>query len=269
MGEITMKKAWLLTTFIFTVLLAINTVASSLPLMNGSSGEEVKNIQERLIEMGFLSDAADGVFGENTEDAVIAFQEEKGLETTGVVDEQSFILITEQNKQFQFPPEIEDGIEIENIPGLAGLYAFGSGAGAMGASLEIDEQGFFTCSFTNTNAGETGDGYAGTVYQGACSGQFSNFVKGNETLYKLELVDYKDDVPVGTEEIKDNLRYVYTDLLWILEGKDFMLYQAGTSKDKLPEELQEGGIGYTFTDDKLSTGLLLNTNTDALFTGPW
>ena len=51
----------------------------------GSKGEDVKEIQERLIELGYLQGKADGDFGKKTEEAVKAFQQNKGLELTGEV----------------------------------------------------------------------------------------------------------------------------------------------------------------------------------------
>ena len=43
-------------------------------------------MQNRLIELGYLHDAADGVFGDNTEMAVRQFQKSNGLNETGVAD---------------------------------------------------------------------------------------------------------------------------------------------------------------------------------------
>lgn len=43
-------------------------------------------VQNRLIELGYLRDGADGVYGENTETAVMAFQANHGLPETGVAD---------------------------------------------------------------------------------------------------------------------------------------------------------------------------------------
>lgn len=57
------------------------------PFGKGSSGTAVKNTQARLRELGYLSDKADGKFGQNTENAVKAFQYENGMEVTGIVDE--------------------------------------------------------------------------------------------------------------------------------------------------------------------------------------
>ena len=46
-------------------------------------------MQNRLIELGYLRDAADGVFGENTQTAVKSFQKNNNLPDTGVADPQT------------------------------------------------------------------------------------------------------------------------------------------------------------------------------------
>ena len=48
-------------------------------LQRGMWGEDVRQVQEKLIQLGFLNDAADGGFGAKTEAAVNAFQAAKGL----------------------------------------------------------------------------------------------------------------------------------------------------------------------------------------------
>lgn len=52
----------------------------------GSRGEKVVKMQQRLIEEGFLLDAADGIFGEKTADAVRSMQKKLGLEESGIAD---------------------------------------------------------------------------------------------------------------------------------------------------------------------------------------
>ena len=49
-------------------------------LENGSRGEDVTALQARLIELGYLDDDADGIFGPNTEGAVRAAREAAGLD---------------------------------------------------------------------------------------------------------------------------------------------------------------------------------------------
>ena len=50
----------------------------------GSKGTEVKELQNRLIELGYLSGKADGVFGSKTAEAVKAFQKASKLTADGV-----------------------------------------------------------------------------------------------------------------------------------------------------------------------------------------
>lgn len=51
---------------------------------NGSTGAEVKKIQQRLQELGYYNGAIDGSFGDGTEQAFIAFQTAAGLTPDGI-----------------------------------------------------------------------------------------------------------------------------------------------------------------------------------------
>ena len=53
-------------------------------LKNGSSGEAVSQLQQRLKELGYYSGTVDGQFGNGTRTAVKLFQEQNGLEADGV-----------------------------------------------------------------------------------------------------------------------------------------------------------------------------------------
>jgi len=55
-------------------------------LSKGSKGDDVKRLQEALIEQGYLDGKADGDFGGKTEAAVLAAQAAFGMEETGVAD---------------------------------------------------------------------------------------------------------------------------------------------------------------------------------------
>lgn len=52
---------------------------------NGDSGSEIKRVQQRLKELGYLTGSADGDFGDKTEAAVRAFQSRNGLTVDGKV----------------------------------------------------------------------------------------------------------------------------------------------------------------------------------------
>jgi len=50
----------------------------------GSTGSEVRQIQEKLIRWGYLSGTADGIYGAKTEAAVKRFQKNNGLTPDGI-----------------------------------------------------------------------------------------------------------------------------------------------------------------------------------------
>jgi len=53
-------------------------------LRQGSSGPDVTNLQQKLKDLGFDPNGVDGNFGPGTRDAVIAFQQSKGLQADGI-----------------------------------------------------------------------------------------------------------------------------------------------------------------------------------------
>lgn len=55
-------------------------------LYKGSEGQAVYDLQSALIELGFLSGKADGMYGAKTDKAVAAFQEKNGLNVTDSAD---------------------------------------------------------------------------------------------------------------------------------------------------------------------------------------
>lgn len=55
-------------------------------LAKGSKGDDVKKLQAKLIELGYLTGSADGIFGNMSKEAVMAYQQAMGLEATGEAD---------------------------------------------------------------------------------------------------------------------------------------------------------------------------------------
>ena len=62
---------------------ATPSAGASTTLKNGSTGAEVKKLQQRLKDLGYLKGSADGDFGDATESAVKAFQAQHGLSVDG------------------------------------------------------------------------------------------------------------------------------------------------------------------------------------------
>lgn len=59
-------------------------------LRQGAKGGEVKEVQKRLKLWGYYNGTVDGVFGEGTKKAVIAFQKKNGLTADGVVGKSTY-----------------------------------------------------------------------------------------------------------------------------------------------------------------------------------
>ncbi len=55
-------------------------------LLPGDRGSDVREVQTRLIQKGYLFGAPDGVFGEYTKAALLRFKADKGLPASHEVD---------------------------------------------------------------------------------------------------------------------------------------------------------------------------------------
>ena len=66
-------------------LACLNAALAAVTLEIGSRGENVRKVQTRLIQWGYLSGPADGAYGEKTEAAVRQFQKNNGLTVDGRV----------------------------------------------------------------------------------------------------------------------------------------------------------------------------------------
>lgn len=68
-------------------LLFIETpdVAQAAVLKQGSRGDSVKTVQQKLIRWGYLKGSADGIFGAKTKAAVVAFQKKNRLTADGII----------------------------------------------------------------------------------------------------------------------------------------------------------------------------------------
>lgn len=140
---------------------------------------------------------------------------------------------------------------VVSTPTLPGEYPmnflFSSGAGAWGTRLYLNADGSFQGQFSDTNMGETGEGYPnGTVYLCSFTGRFSLHEKLDAYSYPLTLEEVSPDLPIGEEQIKAGILYVnagpyglYNDNI---EGdgamsRSFVLYTPDTPVSGLDEEL--------------------------------
>lgn len=88
-----------------SVLLALLLLAApialayevELPVQMDSRGDTVTLVQEKLQSLGLLSGKADGIFGAKTKAAVVKLQKKRGLQQTGVVDQETFDALIDES----------------------------------------------------------------------------------------------------------------------------------------------------------------------------
>lgn len=123
-------------------------------------------------------------------------------------------------------------------------FYFSSGAGAWATTMMIDSDGGFAGEYHDSDMGVTGDGYpSGTQYYCAFQGQFAPLVKINAYTYSTQISAIRYENEVGTEEIKDGIRYIYTDAYGLEDAEDILLYLPGAPLAELPQEYRSW-VGY-------------------------
>ena len=123
-------------------------------------------------------------------------------------------------------------------------FVFASGAGGWSTDMTIDEDGNFKGVYHDSNMGETGDGYPnGTMYYSSFSGKFKNITKIDDNTYKMEMDYYNTDQTPDTEEIYDDILYIYTNPYGIEGGKVFYLYLPDKPIYELNNEFLSWSLG--------------------------
>ena len=92
MRNLLVKKAVVTVLAVGVSLAAVNAFwggSDSALSQLGSSGSEVRAIQERLKERGLFNDSVTGYYGEKTKAAVIKFQKQQGISQTGTAGPQT------------------------------------------------------------------------------------------------------------------------------------------------------------------------------------
>jgi peptidoglycan hydrolase-like protein with peptidoglycan-binding domain len=72
-------------------------------LKQGDRGDQVKKVQERLIELGYLTGEADGAYGGQTRRAVLRFQYYNGLQQDGVAGRATQTILFEEENVVAYP----------------------------------------------------------------------------------------------------------------------------------------------------------------------
>lgn len=100
-----MKRRSIFCLFLILVILIspLHSVLAwqSSTLYNGCKGEEVRLMQQALIDLGFLKGTADGIFGNNTEKAVRNFQRDNKLTSDGLAGAKTLTILYQKQTGLQ------------------------------------------------------------------------------------------------------------------------------------------------------------------------
>ena len=92
-------------------LAAEEEVFEEVPLLQvGSTGPLVEELQKKLASLGFDPGSADGIFGERTEEALLEFQDSRGLITDAIVGPETRAALELQAPPAVIPAEISSHI---------------------------------------------------------------------------------------------------------------------------------------------------------------
>ena len=115
-------------------------------------------------------------------------------------------------------------------------FSFLSGAGGWSTDMVIAEDGTFYGTYHDSEMGSASENYPnGTYYFCSFKGKFSEPVQKEEYVYSttIESISY-DNLP-GTEEIKDGIRYIYSEAYGLDNPKEILIYIPGMPIEDLPE----------------------------------
>ena len=85
-----LKRTLSLVLLLAALCAAVTQTAAAQSVYWGSKGDLVRQVQQKLQKWGYLKGAADGVFGQDTYEAVVLFQKKNGLTADGVVGTATF-----------------------------------------------------------------------------------------------------------------------------------------------------------------------------------
>ena len=106
-------------------------------LRKGDTGEDVLKVQERLIELGYLTGEATGTFDDETEAALIAFQRRSSLLATGMADRLTRNVLFSENAQENRYTEWELG-ETGMVVYEAARYSYYAAAPTASLGMKVD-----------------------------------------------------------------------------------------------------------------------------------
>lgn len=130
-------------------------------------------------------------------------------------------------------------------------YIFCSGAGAWQTELTIHEDGTFSGEYHDSDMGATGEGYPnGTRYWAAFEGKFTTPKMLNDYTYSMTIESIELENKVGTEEIVDGIKYIYSEPYGLENAKEIYVYTTKAPIKELPEGYRSWAGYMGLSDEK-------------------
>ena len=211
-------------------------------LRKGDTGEDVLKVQERLIELGYLTGEATGTFDDETEAALIAFQRRSSLLATGMADRLTRNVLFSENAQENRYTEWELG-ETGMVVYEAARYSYYAAAPTASLGMKVDTWNTNEYTYIRENG-----------FQSVSVAPLSTFAADVDTasyaqLRSLILAGRKvPEDAVRIEEMLNYFRYdypqpegdspfgVYMELASCPWNKDTLLLQVGLQAQTVIEE---------------------------------
>ena len=138
------------------------------------------------------------------------------------------------NNSTKTEAKAEEGFSYADLSNVQ--FTHSSGAGGWYTAMTVDSDGAFTGNYQDSEMGEIDDDAPnGVQYFSEFSGQFSDPKKVDEYTYSVTIEDISYKNEVGTEEVKDGVRYKYSEAAGLEDAKEILFYLPGIAIADLPE----------------------------------
>jgi hypothetical protein len=166
--------------------------------------------------------------------------------------------------------ETEEAIDAENVTEAEETeytfedlskysYEFCSGAGGWSTDFTIEADGYFSGNYHDSEMGSFGEGYPnGTMYAATFTGHFTGLKKVDEYAYEMTIADISYENEIDTEEIRDNIKYIYSDAYGLTDTNRFLVYFPGTPVSVFNEEVYSWIMWSVEGEEVLSTPVIVN-----------
>jgi peptidoglycan hydrolase-like protein with peptidoglycan-binding domain len=117
----------------------------------------ISDMQVRLQAAGYLKGGIDGVYGEDTTNAVRAFQKEKGIPVSGAIDEMTYSALRNVDASSALSASYEESGEGESSSaGSSSLYSIGdSGSDVSSIQRKLKKMGYLDGAVDGIYGGDT------------------------------------------------------------------------------------------------------------------